>query len=586
MATPLDPFDTLCHKVFIANADTGFDQSPPIPTNEETALSLVSRAQVYEFPASYTIPASFTNTSLSTATAVTAPQDRRCYRIHLETIEDLTVQQSVYQILIEAIDPAALLELPFDRSLSGYSSKTRTESCESTLDTPVVLDMGQLSAPSEEEQGSTIVDQQPIENNNKTMLLVPTAEWLRMSGRVRFWREESHRIKSAKREVVLNGLLNERWKPLSSITVSSPPPTSGSLVAATIPPTSLPSPEPSNPSSTVSSLRSPISQEQSPGLTSRPSACKQAFQEHQLDTLAQFMTQFGEELSASSILKGLLNLIQRQLTEEKVLSWTFDRANLTEQKAEVTTAFLDLGARLGLELVEANIDWDANSTLNQATLNSTDSTATNVVVVTDGNKEKQSTDLTWTFGSKIDDRRLEYWIQNIQQSSLPVLKTDIPIDSTLPLSNPSLNQRQSQQDRKPNPVPAAILKRFLQDRHTIAAGSIQVLMTKVIPSEPSLNAPVTSVSEIPVVRDRSFVLVTSKYALSSTNTTSSSSGLFVHRVGKDVMSLARWASSCGGRLDWLWAWLFASFRKSRYRSSNINDEDSKRRSPRLNDDNV
>ncbi|KAF9347586.1 hypothetical protein BGX26_000948 [Mortierella sp. AD094] len=594
MATPLDPFDRLCHKVFIANAETGFDQPPPIPTNEETTLSLVSRAQVYELPASYTIPASFSNTSPSAAPA-TGSQDRRCYRIHLETIEDPAVQQSVYQILIEAIDPAALLELPFDRNLSGYSSKTRTESCESALDTPVVLDMGQLSAPLEEGQGSAAVDQQATENKNKSMLLVPTAEWLRMSGKVRFWRQESHRIKSAKREVVLNGLLNERWKPLTP--VSSPPPTSGSLVAATIPSTSLPSPAPSSPSSTASSPCSPTSQALLPGQISRPSAYKQAFQEHQLDALAQFMTQFGDELSASSTLKGLLNLIQRQLTEDKVLSWTLDRANLTEQKAEVTVAFLDLAARLGLELVETDVDWVTNSAghnaLDQVALNSTDSIAADIVGDTDSNKKKQSIDLTWTFGSKIDDRRLEYWIQNIQQSSLPVLKTDTQsllsttaIDSALPLSNPSLKQRQSQQDRKQNPVPAAILKRFLQDRHTIAAGSIQILTTKVIPSEPSFKAPATSVSEIPVARDRSFVLSTSKYAMSSTNTTSSSSGLFVHRVGKDVMYLARWASSCGGRLDWLWAWLFSSFHKSRHGSSNVNGASSERRFPRPNDENV
>ncbi|KAF9197603.1 hypothetical protein BGZ49_001881 [Haplosporangium sp. Z 27] len=581
MATPLDSFDTLCHKVFIAHAETGFDQPPLIPTDEETALSLVSRAQVYELPSSYPIPTSF---SLN-ATGSTISQDRRCYRIHLETVEDPIVRQSVYQILLETIDPAALLELPFDINLSGYNSNTRTESRKSVLDTPVVLDMGQISATAEEQGSVSSVsgDQQTI-GDKKTMLLVSTDEWLRMSGRVRFWRQESHKIKAAKREVVLDNLLNERWKLIASLSVvSSPPPTSGSLVAGTIP-FNPQSPLVSSTSSpTASSPRSSTgSQTRLPEVVVRPSTYKQILQEDQLSALAQFMTEFGDEHSATSILKGLLDLIRRQLTEEKVLSLTIDRANLTEQKEEVTVAFLDLVARLGLELVEITIDQDVDSSIIVSPpLNGGDPPE-----VSKKNDRKRSTDLTWTFGSKVDDRRLEYLIQNIQKSSLPALKMGTTLDSTLPLSDPSHKQHQKQQDRRKNPIPAATLKRFLQDRHTIPAGSIQNFTTKVGFSDSPSNAPVLSTYDRPVIRDRSFVLANSKYALSSSGSTSSSE-LFVHRVRKDVVYLARWASSCGGRLDWIWAWLLSSFYKSRNGSSSINDSlGSGRRPPRSNDENV
>ncbi|KAF9095159.1 hypothetical protein BGX27_001321 [Mortierella sp. AM989] len=599
MATPRDSFDSLCHNVFIANAETGFDQPPPIPTNEETALGLVSQAKVYELPTSYPIPASFfsstTITPAAATTAAAASQDRRCYRIHLETIEDPIIRQKVHHILVNAIDPTALLELPFDRNLSGYNSKTRAESQESALEAPVVLDMGELSEPSGEGQESATGDQQSTENNNKTMLLLPAPEWLRMSGRVRFWREESHRIKAAKREVVLDGLLNERWKLLPSASiVSSPPPASGSLVAAAIPSASLPSSSAS--STTPSPTSSPTAfQAHMPTSITRPSACRQLFQEHQLETLAQYMTQFGDELSASSTLRGLLNLIRRQLTEEKVLSWTFYRANLTEQKSEVTVAFLDLLAKLGVELVETNTTTAtaASSPVNEVNSSSSSVSDTTIAGTATGaadNKAKShSIELTWTFGAKIEDRRLEYWIQNIQKASLPVLNSDThstPLNQTLPLSNADIKSNQSQNGRKKNPVPATILKRFLQDRHTIPAGSIQFLMTEANSLEATSKDPETSATSLPIIRDRSFVLTSSRYAMSSTNTTSSE--LLVNRVKNDVKYLARWATSCGGRLDWLWAWLFSSFHKSRYGSSpNIASAgSSERRPPRSNDENV
>ncbi|KAF8927765.1 hypothetical protein EDD21DRAFT_380245 [Dissophora ornata] len=607
MDSPPDPFDTLCRQVFMADKDTP-EQTADTPSNEETALSLISRAQVYELPASYT--------TLNTSPSST-DQDRRCYRIHLETIKNPALQQDLRDILVRAIDPCLLLELPFDRNLSGYSSKTRTEACEAPLDTPVVLDMGGLSTF--EEQGSETLTPAPItpaiSDNDKTMLLIPTSEWLRMSGRIRFWRAESHRVKAAQREVALDALLDERWKS-ATMTISAPPPSSGSLVAAAIPPNSLPSspaaPVSSSPTSLLRSSTAPL-----PLL--RSSLFKQTFQEHQLDSLIQFVALYGDEPSATSILRGLFDLIRRQLTETKVLSWTFDRANLTEQKPEVTVAFLDLLARLGLELassysnegqlkgIEAGKGALSTSTVSSTataalantpveassstTFPTSDSAVTVIAVSSAFNaaKEGYSTELTWTFGPKVDDRRLQYWVHNIQQTALPVLKMDgqsllpstanLSNSSALPSTAPTSSSKSLlNQNQRQSPIPVAIRKRFLQDRNTIPAGTIQVL-TGIV------EATLASVPGNVVIRDRSFVLSSSKYALSPTSGsfTALPPGMFVEKMREDVKYLARWATTCGGRLDWIWAWLFSSFRKSRYRQSFGGSE---RRAPRSNDENV
>ncbi|KAG0355673.1 hypothetical protein BC939DRAFT_464970 [Gamsiella multidivaricata] len=595
MEPALDPFDSLCRQVYLANDDDTSKQPTPIPSNEETALSLISRAQVYELPTSYTLPS-------SAQAPGNRDQDRRCYRIHLETIEDPILEQTVRDIIKGAIDPSVLMELPFDRNLSGYSSKTRTETRESPLEAPVVLDMEGVSA--------TIP---ASDNDKKTMFLIPTQEWLRMSTRIRFWRAESHRIKAAEREIVLDGLLNDRWKDatstLSSAAVSSPPPSSGSLVAADIPPKSLPSsPNSSSASSPATSPRSSAAPHRLQTSLSRPSLYRQPFQEHQLNTLVQFISTYGDEPSATSILRGLLNLIRRQITEPKVLSWTFERANLTEQRPVVTVAFLDLVAKLGLELVIVDEGRDKGGLMGLApdsnklgSITSLTSESTVAVSPEAGtaavSKESQSTELTWTFGPKVDDRRLEYWIHNIQQSTLPVLKMDdqslLPSTATFTNNSTLPTSSKSNQDHKQNPIPAAIRKRFLQDRNTIPAGSIQVLTTNIHASAPTssetLRTPTestlhTAAGKVDIIRDRSYVLASSKYALSDTaGSSASSSGVFVDRVRSDVKHLVRWATTCGGRLDWIWTWLFSSFQKSRYGSA---AGASERRPPRSNDENV
>ena len=354
------------------------------------------------------------------------------------------------------------------------------------------------------------------------------------------------------------------------------------------------------------------------------------------------MVRYGDEPSAASLLKGLLDLCRRQLTETTVYAWTIDRANLTEQKLEVSEVFLDLMARLGFEYVNSVEEQRAHlSQLQQlqqqeqeqgqpsdGSLSSPSSVSAapppplqtsasflsmgSEVTAVDPTKNltsiskhpsKRSTEIKWTLGSKIDDRRLEYWIHNVQQPTLPMLQMDggsiLPLnfastgssshrngDHTLPTISspkkksgsssldlkdlPSSSQQhlQHQSDKKTNPIPVQVRKRFLQDKHTIPAGSIQALM--------QLDGATV------VVRDRAFVASTSAYRLSGAE--QGSGGMFVDKVKNDVKYLARWASTCGGRLDWIWTWLFRSFQSSR-RSAGVGGQNGHQR-PRPNDENV
>ncbi|KAF9277017.1 hypothetical protein BGZ68_009592 [Mortierella alpina] len=590
MTPTTDAFDTLCQQVFMTPQDTS-SQATATPSIQETALTTLAQAQPYELPSSYALPTS-TSVVDGAGSASEETQDRTFYRIHLENIDDPSLQQSVRSALVLAIDPSSLVVLPFDRNLSGYSSKTRTESRKAPLDQAVLLDMADVSSevePSAHSSGSQqVADSQvtkPVDDaqgDSKTMLLVPTTSWIRMTGRIRFWREESHRIKAAQREVVLDELLNERWRVRSEAdTVSSPPPSSGSLLAATIPPTSLPSsPISSSVSSSAASSPRPTAAQGTTVPLTRPSSFKQPFQEHQLESLVQFMLCYGDEPSVASILRGLLDLIRRQLTQPKVLSWTFDRANLTEQKPKATVAFLDLIARLGLEL---QIMDKVTKKRAPSTLAASDSTtAASSVGIDNDARENSSTELTWTLGTKADDRRLEYLIHHIQQATLPVLKMDN--QSLLP-STASFIANESAQSgaahpSSQNPVPAATRKRFLQGQSTIPAGTIQILttaITNVTGLSTELGTPVGAT----VTRERAFVLSSSKYAITADTSGSLTPSVFVHRVKRDVKDLARWASTCGGRLDWIWAWLFSSFQKTRYGSSAASA-----RKPRSNDENV
>ncbi|KAF9131360.1 hypothetical protein BGW39_001868 [Mortierella sp. 14UC] len=604
----MDTFDTLCQQVFLPSHSADESTDPVESTSvQETALSLLSRAQIYEL-----------QTPLASTATTTAENDKQYYRIHLEELQDGQQQQKVRDVLVQAIDPSVLVVLPYDRNLSGYSSKTRTEATEAPLEAAVVLDMGGLSStgPTAESEtlstpaaasSSTTDSKTSIDIDNassKTMLLVSVKEWLRLTGRIRFWRAESHRVKAAQREEVLDGLLEERWKiatslALPSTSISSPPQSSGSLTAAALSPKSLPASAVSSPSTASESSMpgSPLASPTSTSLT-KLSTYKQPFQEHQLESLVQFMTAHGDEPSATSILRGLLDLTRRQLTESTVLSWTFDRANFTEQKPEVTVAFLDLIARLGLELVnlavlesgELQVPGHSNDqhspveppAPSTTSLHSSTASDATVVETPKAATPVQSTELTWTFGARIDDRRLEYWIHHLQQGTLPVAKVDH--QSLLPStasftpanSNATATGSASGSERKPNPIPLVTRKRFLQDRHTIPAGTIQPLANPHTSNDIDANIYVKSG---PSLRDSTFVLQTSKYALSSSSN-GQGSGLFVNRVKKDVKDLARWATTCGGRLDWIWAWLFSSFQKSRREAKSAN------RKPRSNDENV
>ncbi|KAG0042851.1 hypothetical protein BGZ83_012111 [Gryganskiella cystojenkinii] len=643
-----EPFDLLCRQVFLHDTST----DPNKPSNEETALSLLSQAQVYEFPASF-IPPTTTNITLTSG----LDKDRRCYRIHLDSLQDRpAVQQNVHDILVKFIPADALWELPFDRNLSGYSTQSRSEVVEAPLQTNVVLDMGGLESggvadSNTTDDDSTADDQKPLRQGpsslslsslgETTMLLLPTPMWLRLTGRIRFWRAESHRIKSAEREVKLDQWLDERWKrtSLSSTVLSSPPPSSGSLLASAIPPTSLPSPPVSSAaSSPASSPRSSTvpQGEFVPLSLTRPSLYKQPFQEQQLESLVEFMVRYGEELSASSLLKGLLDLCRRQLTETTIYSWTIDRANLTEQKPEVSVAFLDLLARLGFEYVntaEQQREHLTQLTLLQqgqvtppltsstppllSTTTSHLSTASEVTIIDPSNattnaagqsnntndKIKRSIEIKWTLGTKVDDPRLEYWIHNLQQPTLPVLQMDggsiLPLNFansnqdgdhlTLPtISSPKRNSeslhhkahdshQHTQSDKRANPIPTQVRKRFLQDKHTIPAGTIQVLTQFDGTTQ--------------ITRDRTFVAATSAYRLTGSEQGSSGGGLFVDKVKNDVKHLARWASTCGGRLDWIWNWLFRSFqssRRSRHDDRGVggSSNSGSPRRPRSNDENV
>ncbi|KAG0380114.1 hypothetical protein BGX24_010144 [Mortierella sp. AD032] len=620
MGSTLDNFDTLCQQVFLPSHNLSKNADPAQTTSvQETALSLLSRAQIYELPTPLASSASAISITTTTAES-TAQNDKHYYRIHLEELEDRQQQQKVRDILVQSIEPSVLVVLPYDRNLSGYSSKTRTEATEAPLETAVVLDMGGLSSAESESAApvtgsSSIADNKTNDDINdatsKTMLLVAVKEWLRLTGRIRFWRAESHRIKAAQREVALDGLLEERWSAatssaLPSTPISSPPQSSGSLTAAALTPKTLPSSTVSTPSTAGSSPSSvptsPLASASPPSLT-KFSTYKQPFQEHQLESLVQFMTTYGDEPSATSILRGLLDLTRRQLTESAVLSWAFDRANLTEQKPEVTVAFLDLIAQLGLELVnpsalatgmqESGHSSDQDLPLKPPAPTATasySSTASDTTVVGTPNSviPVQSTDLTWTFGTRIDDRRLEYWIHHLQQGTLPVAKVDhqslLPSTASFAPTNnhATTTSPASGSEQKPNPVPLTIRKRFLQDRHTIPAGTIQPVANPRTDTNASAHAKSGTPSNNTFVRDSTFVLATSKYALSSSSSSSGGqgSGLFVNRVKKDVKDLARWASTCGGRLDWIWAWLFSSFQKSRREAKSAS------RKARPNDENV
>ncbi|KAG0349841.1 hypothetical protein BG005_010631 [Podila minutissima] len=525
----MDSFDLLCQQVFLDKTDDS------IISIKETALSLVSQGQVYELPTTFTPNPAWAG-------------EKQCYRVHLESIPD-KAQTEARNILVQAIDSSILWELPFDRNLTGYSTKTRTEVRDAPLAVAVVLDMDGAS-PSEGQEleipqdkaGSGVLPTSESDHQiqDKTMLLIPTKDWLQMVSRIRFWRAESHRIKAAQRERVLDELLSQRWKDthLAPADLSSPPHSAGSLSVA---------PRPST----------------------LPSTESLASSEHQLESLVQFMTLYGQEPSASSILRGLFDLIRKQLGKAKVLSWTFDRANLTEQKPEVTVAFLDLLAQLGLEYVapvrvehKKDVFKDqqlvgqlspstGTPTLSQST--SYSSTASHTTVVDDTPTKKPeitSTELTWTLGCRMDDRRLEYWIHHLQQSDLPVVNIDDQslLPSTATSSSTNLHSKSDQQ--KKNPIPVDVRKKLLQDRQTIAAGTIQTLTTGALK------------------REQAFVLPSSAYVWSNT---SSSTPAFV----KD---LARWASTCGGRLDWFWSWIFSSFQKSRSKTGT--------RQPRANDENV
>ncbi|KAF8941713.1 hypothetical protein BGZ47_007274 [Haplosporangium gracile] len=607
MGSKLDNFDTLCQQVFLPSKSAADEGSahPAVTTSvQETALSLVSRAQIYELQTPLT----------STSTTPESTQnDKQYYRIHLEELEDRHQQQNVRDILVQTIDPSLLVILPYDRNLSGYSSKTRTEAIEAPLETAVVLDMGGLSSPEPSAAlapttASSKIDSKPDkldptvrtdidDTASKTMLLVSVKEWLRLTGRIRFWRAESHRIKAAQREIVLDGLLEERWRAatssaMPSTPISSPPTSSGLLTAAALTPKSLPSSAVSSPSTSSSVAALPLASSISSTLT-KLSTYKQPFQEHQLESLVQFMTVYGDEPSATSILRGLLDFARRQLTAIIVLSWTFDRANLTEQKPEATVAFLDLIARLGLELVNPSALETGKQQQQQDTIKPPAATPTTSYssIASDATAvgtpkvaiPVQSTDLTWTFGTRIDDRRLEYWIHHLQQNTLPVAKVDHQslLPSTASFAPTSSNNNatttssgSSGSEQKSNPIPQAVRKRFLQDRQTIPAGTIQPLID--IDINPYTNAK----SSNTITRDSTFVLATSRYALSSSSSSSSQgTGLFVN-VKKDVKDLARWASTCGGRLDWIWAWLFSSFQRSRREAKSASQK------PRSNDENV
>ncbi|KAG9064190.1 hypothetical protein KI688_003378 [Linnemannia hyalina] len=600
MGSTLDNFDNLCQQVFLPSkpaADEGSaDPAAETTSVQETALGLLSRAQIYELQ---------TPLTSTTSTLESAQNDRQYYRIHLEELEDRQQRQDIRDTLVQAIDPALLVILPYDRNLSGYSSKTRTEATEAPLETAVVLDMGGLSVPeppagSAPATASLITDSKtdpaPMadidDTTSKTMLLVSVKEWLRLTGTIRFWRAESHRVKTAQREIVLDGLLEDRWRTatssaMPSAPIPSPPHSSGSLTAAALTPKSLPSSAVSSPSTASSVPTSPLASVVPLSLT-KLSTYKQPFQEHQLESLIQFMTAYGDEPSATSILRGLLDLTRRQLTDTTVLSWTFDRANLTEQKPEVTVAFLDLIARLGLELVippalETGKQQDTIMPPAPVPTTSYPCIASDATAVGTSKAATpvHSTDLTWTFGARIDDRRLEYWIHHIQQNTLPVAKVDhqslLPSTASFaPTNNNTATtiSASSGSEQKPNPIPLAIRKRFFQDRHMIPAGTIQPLT-----NTDTNNSHTNTKLSTGIVRDSTFVLATSKYALSSSSPGSQGTGLFVN-VKKDVKDLARWASTCGGRLDWIWAWLFSSFKKSRREAKSASRE------PRSNDENV
>ncbi|KAF9978648.1 hypothetical protein BGZ73_001301 [Actinomortierella ambigua] len=600
-------FDDLCRAVFLpsaasANAKAWAFSSPAdlanAPTSEtENALSLLLQAQPYELPRSALslssppageeepgAPAS--NAAVTPATAATAAATSTSVmhrRLPLESVGGPVMEQRMLSILRQA--GVVLVEQPYDRNMGGSYAipKSRSE----------LLQLSSTTAPLERPVVLAIDD----EHTSASMWLIPESNWVEYTARVRFWRQESHRVKAVQRQATLVDAIQNRWTihrqvsvPLdqshhsysrpssasSSGTISNTSSAPGSpltkntatLAAGTEADSALVSPTP-----TVMQASAQLGttyQCYVANKDSLPATPLYQPQQGQEQALLTFVHQYGDELSAWSLIRGLLDFIRKQIGDPQLLTWTLDSANLTEQKFEITEALLDLLVRLGMErvdtvsnvaVVSSSSTTTTTTTTVTAAINSSSSSGKTTV---DSSREGASTDrhvgvggeetngsagkgavttmddIVWTIGLDTDDRQLAHWVETLHQNKDPARS-----------------------------LSSAIRDRYLHDRHTIAAGSVEPLvcpMPTTVGQDLFTQQPIPQpfVSSKPVRRRPELVLARSRWSKSTAASGQGAGrGGAVGRARKDLADLARWATSCcSGRLDWLWRWFHAWLRPS------------------------
>ncbi|KAF9168596.1 hypothetical protein DFQ26_004230 [Actinomortierella ambigua] len=297
-------------------------------------------------------------------------------RLPLESVGSPVMEQRVLSILRQA--GVTLLEQPYDRNMGGSYAiqKSRSEMLQLAPSSSTTT----TSAPLERPVVLVIDD----ENTAASMWLIPEEDWVRYMARVRFWRQESHRIKAAERHATLVQAIHDRWSvhrqviaPVdrhhdgsrsrsasssSSGTLSNSASAPGSPVAkrataaaetATIPPIPAmmyPSAQLGVTAYQCYVAKKDLQQRQQQQSTPVPPLYHLGQDPGQ--ALLAFIHQYGDELSARSTIRGLVDFIRRQIGDPELLTWTIDSVNLTEQKLEITEAVLDLLVRLGIERID------------------------------------------------------------------------------------------------------------------------------------------------------------------------------------------------------------------------------------------
>ncbi|KAG0231801.1 hypothetical protein BGW42_008634 [Actinomortierella wolfii] len=601
----LNSFDDLCRAVFVSipSTDTtawAFSTSADIssaPSSDaEYTLSLLLQCQPYELARSAlpsTEAAAASNSSSfpeplpsppageapGTMTSKTTPTIMH-RRLPLGSVTSPVMEQRVLSILRQA--GVKLLELPYDRDMGGSHAVQKSRS-----------EMLQLAAATNAAASGATMLERPVvlaiddDAEPTSMWLIPEDDWIQYTARVRFWRQESHRLKAVERHTTLVKAIRDRWTTHRRVEVRK----QDQEERATSPASSMSA----NQSSKAGSPFADKGITPSP-IATLPSTSGTAYwcyvasnvslnEQDQAQALLAFVHQYGDELSARSTIRGLIDFIRKQIGDPQLLAWTLDSVNLTEQKLDITLATLDLLACLGLQLVDTTTKISASSssssssstdTVAMASMTSSGSPRSNSLTVCNGSGGTTSSakgvisqtpegsdsvltattmeDLVWTFGLEADDRRLVFLVESLHQNKDPAR---------------SLSK--------------TIRDRYLHDRHTVAAGSVGPIVNIVmcqLPIEtgsplslatpPSPQGQQQQLQQSPskaIDRRPELIVARSRWSKSAAAAGgSAASGGAVGRAGRDLADLARWATSCcTGRLDWLWRWFYGWLRPSSLR---------------------